>query len=94
MSVLDLIADSGKSVISALLTSRILVWLRKDEARSLSLHCRYVDGESVWTMVLSDHGTTEFWAPGETAVYKGVDRSIEVLLTEANGVILKGPGRT
>lgn len=94
MSVLDLIADSGKSVISALLTSRILVWLRKDEARSLSLHCRYVDSESVWTMVLSDHGTTEFWAPGATSVYKGVSGSIEELLTEANKVILNGPGRT
>lgn len=94
MSILDLIADSGNSIISALLTSRILNWLYKDEARSLSIHCRYVDGEPVWTMVLSDHGTTEFWAPGATSVYRGVNSSIECLLTEANKVILKGPGRT
>lgn len=94
MSLLDLIADSGKSVISALLTSRILAWLCKDEARSFVIHCRYVNGEALWTLSLTDDCTTEFWAPGATPVYKGVDSSIETLLTEANKVILKGPGRT
>jgi hypothetical protein len=90
MSILDLITDFGKSGISALLIGRIMHWMRADETRSLSIHCKYLDGEPVWTLVLSECATTEFWAPGVTAIYKGVDCSIEALLTGANKAILEG----
>ena len=93
MSVLDFITDFGKSGISAILINRILVWLRANEERSMSIHCKYLDGEPIWTLVLSECATTEFWAPGVTAIYKGVDNSIEALLTGANKAILDGrPG--
>jgi hypothetical protein len=93
MSILDFITDFGKSGISAILINRIVVWLGEDEERSLSIHCKYLDGSPVWTLVLSECATTEFWAPGVTAVYKGVGHSIEELLMRANKVILEGrPG--